>query len=75
MKLFRSLSLTVALSLARLAAVSQTAVTSVHGTIADQSGALVPSARVTLSNPDTGFKADRISDAHGESAFRLGMNL
>ncbi|MGB6686933.1 MAG: carboxypeptidase-like regulatory domain-containing protein [Terracidiphilus sp.] len=69
MKLFRSLSLMAALSLATLGAVAQTAVTSLHGTIADQSGALVPDAHVSLSNPDTGFKSDRISDSHGEYAF------
>jgi hypothetical protein len=69
MKLNRSLSLVAGVFLASLSAVSQTAVTSLHGTVADQSGAMVPDAHVLLSNPDTGYKSERVSDAHGEYAF------
>ncbi len=69
MKLHRFPSIVAVLLLATLPAFSQTAVTSLHGTVADQSGAMVPDAHVMLSNPDTGYKSERISDAHGEYAF------
>ena len=69
MKLRRYLALIAVLLLAAGHAVSQTAVTSLHGTVADQSGAMVPDAHVMLSNPDTGYKSERISDAHGDYAF------
>jgi len=69
MKLHRSLSILAILLAASFSAVSQTAVTSLHGTVADQSGAMVPDAHVLLSNPDTGYKSERVSDAHGEYAF------
>lgn len=48
---------------------AQTALTSLHGTVTDPSGALVPGAHVLLSNGDTGYKAERITDAHGDYAF------
>ena len=48
---------------------AQTAVTSVHGTVLDQSGAALPNAHVSISDPATGFKSERITDAHGEYAF------
>src|ERR1700691_14649 len=48
---------------------AQTAVTSVHGTVLDQSGAALPNAHVSISDPATGFKAERLTDAHGEYAF------
>lgn len=69
MKLHRSLSIVAILLAATFSAVSQTAVTSLHGTVADQSGAMVPDAHVLLSNPDTGYKSERVSDGHGEYAF------
>ncbi len=48
---------------------AQTAVTSVHGTVLDQSGAALPNAHVSISDPATGFKSERLTDAHGEYAF------
>src|SRR3984957_1501180 len=69
MKSCRFLALLAVCVLAQLSMAAQTAVTSVHGVIADQSGALVPNAHVSLSNPETGFKAERVSDPHGEYAF------
>ncbi len=48
---------------------AQTALTALHGAISDQSGAVIPGAHITISNADTGFKAERISDARGDFAF------
>jgi len=48
---------------------AQTAVTSVHGTVLDQSGAALPNAHVSISDPSTGFKSERLTDTHGEYAF------
>jgi hypothetical protein len=48
---------------------AQTAVTSVHGTVLDQSGAALPNARVSISDAATGFKSERLTGSHGEYAF------
>jgi len=48
---------------------AQTAVTSVHGTVFDQTGAALANAHVSLSDPATGFKSERVTGAHGEYAF------
>jgi hypothetical protein len=48
---------------------AQTAVTSVHGTIFDQSGSALPNARVSIAEPATGFKSERTTDAGGGYAF------
>jgi hypothetical protein len=48
---------------------AQTAVTSVHGTVFDQTGAALANADVSLSDPATGFKSERVTGAHGEYAF------
>ena len=56
------------LSIAALAG-AQTAVTSVHGVVFDQSGAALPNAHVSLTDPASGFKAERITGPHGEYAF------
>jgi hypothetical protein len=69
MKLRRILAIVAAVALLPLAVFSQTAVTALHGTIVDQTGAVVPNAHVSLANPDTGFKSERVSDVHGEYAF------
>src|SRR5579862_8628095 len=37
----------------------------VLGVVTDQSGAMVPGARVTVSNLDTGFKKEDATDASG----------
>src|ERR1700682_4932180 len=39
---------------------------SIVGTATDQSGAVVPAANITASNPDRGFVRKLISDARGE---------
>ena len=69
MKLFRVSFLLSACLCAAIAGFSQTAMTSLHGIVADQSGALLPNAHISISNPETGFKADRSADAKGEFAF------
>src|SRR5580658_1596566 len=48
---------------------AQTAVTSVHGTVLDQSGAALPNARVLISDSATGFKSERLTGPRGEYAF------
>ena len=38
----------------------------INGTVTDQSGAVVPAASVTVSNPDRGFMRKLVSDSQGE---------
>jgi len=52
-----------------LQCIAQTALTSLHGTISDQSGAVVAGAYISIKNPETGFDAERVSDANGDYAF------
>nr|MBA3271685.1 TonB-dependent receptor [Acidobacteriota bacterium] len=50
----------------------------VVGTVRDSSGAVVPDAKVTLTNRDTGVSAERMSDANGNFEFftvRIGSYL
>ena len=58
-----------ALLLLTLPAGAQTAVTALHGSIVDQSGAALPNAHISITDPDSGFRAERLSSAHGEYAF------
>lgn len=71
MKRYRSLILVAiclfAIPAAQVAA--QTAVTSLHGTVTDQTGAEVPGAQVTITDPDTGAKATQVTDGHGNYFF------
>ena len=53
-----------------LTALAQTAVTALHGEITDQTGAVIPKAKLTIVNPETGFKAERIAGEHGEFSFQ-----
>lgn len=69
MKLHRSLFTLVICLLVPFAAMAQTAVTSLHGTITDQSGAVVAGARVSIVNPETGAKAERVTDPNGAYDF------
>jgi len=69
MKSIRFLAFIAACTLLPAIAFAQTATTSVHGIISDQTGALVPGAHISIANPDTGYKAERVSDVHGEYAF------
>jgi protocatechuate 3,4-dioxygenase beta subunit len=48
---------------------SQTGLTSVHGTVADPSGAVLAGAEVTLENPATGFHATHTTDENGAYQF------
>jgi hypothetical protein len=51
------------------ALISQTSYGSINGTIRDATGAVVPGAQVTLTNPDTGVKATRETNASGNFVF------
>jgi len=48
---------------------SQTAVTSLRGTVTDPSGAVVPAVEVVLNNPGSGFHVSRTTDANGDYTF------
>jgi hypothetical protein len=69
MKCFLTTFLLVSVLLCVAAGNAQTAVTSVHGTVLDQSGAALPNAHVSISDPAIGYKSERITDVHGEYAF------
>jgi hypothetical protein len=69
MKLQRILLLLAICLLAPAAGMAQTAVTSLRGTITDQTGAVVAGVRVTIKNPETGAKSERVTDAHGDYEF------
>jgi hypothetical protein len=70
MKLSRlSCLLLTASLLASITGRSQTAVTSLHGTITDQTGAVLPGAHVAITDPETGAKAERVTDARGSYDF------
>jgi hypothetical protein len=47
----------------------QSAVTSLHGTVFDPKGAVVPGATVTINNPATGFSRSTQTDAQGGYQF------
>src|SRR5579864_7572880 len=47
----------------------QSAVTSLHGTVFDSKGAVVPGATVTINNPATGFSRSTQTDAQGGYQF------
>ena len=70
MNLYRLSLLSLAAMLSpSILSIAQTAVTSLHGTITDQSAAMVAGAHVTLTDPDTGFKGERVTDARGNYDF------
>jgi hypothetical protein len=59
-------SLTLVLS---LLCVAQQSTTSLHGTVTDPKGAVVPNTSVTLSNPDTGFTRTEKTNEEGVYQF------
>lgn len=59
----------VASLLVSFSLLAQTALTSLHGTVTDQTGAVISGAHVTISNPETGAKAQVVTDAHGNYTF------
>src|SRR3954463_500264 len=65
----RFLSLIALLSLASVLAIAQGPTGSVTGNIKDQSGAVVPNAKVTITNPATGFTRTETSNGSGSYAF------
>jgi hypothetical protein len=66
---FLSLVATCLIAMASIAVHAQTALTSLHGTVTDQTGAVVPGAHVTITDPDTGAKAARVTDGRGNYDF------
>lgn len=70
MKQFRLFLLPIAVCLlVPLGLLAQTALTSLHGTVTDQTGAVLSGAHVTINNPDTGAQAQMVTDAHGDYNF------
>jgi Carboxypeptidase regulatory-like domain/TonB dependent receptor-like, beta-barrel len=65
MKLHRYFLLLAVCLLVPLAVAAQTAVTSLRGTVTDQSGAVVAGAHVSITNPETGATAERLTDSRG----------
>ena len=65
-RLFMVMLLGLALPLARLSAQSST---SLHGTVFDSKGAVVPGATVTLENSSRGYSRDTTTDQQGEYQF------
>jgi hypothetical protein len=59
----------IALCLATSLALAQVDTGSISGTVRDTSGAVVPGARVTLRNEDTGLVTSQLSGASGEYRF------
>ncbi len=66
---YRILALVAIALVVTVAAWSQTATSSLRGTITDQSGAVVPKAEVVISNPETGFTRTTTTDAEGNYQF------
>ncbi|WP_082662070.1 TonB-dependent receptor [Terracidiphilus gabretensis] len=69
MRHYRTLLLFLCAVAAPMAVVAQTAVTALHGTITDPSGAVISKAKLSIVNPDTGFKSEHITGDRGEYAF------
>jgi Carboxypeptidase regulatory-like domain/TonB dependent receptor len=69
MKHYRILLMLICAVAAPIAALAQTAVTALHGTITDPSGAVISKAKLSIVNPDTGFKSEHITGDRGEYAF------
>ena len=65
-----SLSVVLALTLSSMSAWSQASYTAqVRGTVTDSSGAVVPNAKVTLTNDGTQISATTDTDGHGQYVF------
>lgn len=70
MKRFRLFLLPLSVCLIGLSGVlAQTALTSLHGTVTDQTGAIISGATVTITEPDTGAKAVATTDERGNYTF------
>jgi len=69
MKTIRQFSLTVLLIMAVCSVMSFAADQAVEGVVRDESGAFVPGVRVTLTNTDTAFVRQKLSDDAGRFVF------
>ena len=70
MKQYRLLLLPIAVCLlVPLGLIAQTALTSLHGTVTDQTGAVLSGVHVTIRDPETGAQAEVLTDAHGNYNF------
>ncbi len=66
MKQFRHFLVPIAVCLlGPLPLLTQTALTSLHGSVTDQTGAVLAGAQITITDPDTGVLAHAVTDAHG----------
>src|SRR5215471_18322998 len=65
----RPMALIVCILCCSLPLLAQYTTASLGGSVSDESGALVPAARVTVRNVDTGFKQTTSSDASGAFLF------
>src|SRR5215213_9791777 len=68
-KWFRFVIVTSFLMIFVSSIIAQSGTTSISGTIADQNGASVPGATVTITNPQTGFKRTTTSSDDGKYGF------
>src|SRR5579875_380373 len=65
----RLLSISAALVLFALGLAAQT--TSLTGTVSDPSGAVIPSATITIVNAETGLQRTAVADSQGRYTFSL----
>ena len=73
MRMWKVMFLAVVLAVSLIAVTNANAQTfdrgEIHGFVYDTSHAVVPKAKLTLSNPSTGYKRENTSDASGAYAF------
>ena len=70
MRSLRVLALIGVLSCASTLTLAQPATTSVHGTVFDAKGGVLPDATVTITNPDTGYSRSAKTDGQGTYQFQ-----
>ena len=70
-RFFRVLLIPALIPLLLTPAQAQTTAATVLGTVTDTGGAVVPGVTVTLTNQDTGFIRETISDDRGDFQFSV----
>jgi len=70
MRSLRVLALIGVLSCASTLTWAQTATTSLHGTVSDAKGAVLPDATVTITSPETGYSRTAKTDSQGTYQFQ-----